>query len=322
MSLFKSSFVPTPSLAWELFQRRWYERRKRFEERGFRRQWFLLCGPAAKEAMLKPQPVRLHKLLPPADRFWADPFLWKQDGAFFVFCEEMMVGESYAHLSALRISAEGDTVLDCQTILRKNHHLSYPFIFEYEGNLLMVPEGGAGREIEVYQCEEFPAKWRKRATLMGNLHYVDATLFPHQGRWWMFVGIKRGFHALNRDLFLFSAESPLAEHWTPHPCNPVVRTICGARPAGPVFELQGKLYRPSQNNLIRYGHSLRINEITRLDEQHYQERLASELSPDWAPGIRANHHIQWCDGLMVMDTQRLVSNQQSGETQIISRPPG
>ncbi len=99
---------------------------------------------------------------------------------------------------------------------------------------------------------------------------------------------------------------PLADHWTPHPANPVVRGLTRARPAGRVFELGGKLFRPSQDCLIRYGHSLNINEILRLDPKHYAERLIAEVRPDWEVGIRANHHVDWRDGLVVMDAQRLL----------------
>ena len=131
----------------------------------------------------------------------------------------------------------------------------------------MLPEAGHGRTIDVYQCEEFPERWRKRATLMRNIRYVDATLFEHQAKWWLFATIKRGFFALNRDLFAFWADTPLTDKWHPHPANPVVRGLRSARPAGRVFELGGRLFRPSQNCLVRYGHSLRINEIVRLDTQ-------------------------------------------------------
>jgi hypothetical protein len=68
----------------------------------------------------------------------------------------------------------------------------------------------------------------------------------------------------------------------------------------------GKLYRPCQDCLVRYGHSLRINEILHLDTRHYEERLVTRVAPDWAPGIRANHHLDWRNGLMVMDAQRLL----------------
>ena len=141
---------------------------------------------------------------------------------------------------------------------------------------------------------------------MRDVEYVDATLFEQGARWWLFVTFKRGLFRLNRDLFIFWADTPLSDKWNPLPGNPVVRGLKSARPAGRVFELGGKLFRPSQNCLIRYGYSLNINEILRLDASHYEERLATEVTPDWEKGIRAIHHIDWRDGMLVMDAQRLL----------------
>ena len=170
----------------------------------------------------------------------------------------------------------------------------------------MMPEGGAGRSLDVFRCEEFPHRWQKRATLMGNIRYADATLTQYGGKWWLFMTMKRGLFALSRDLFIFSADTPISNKWIAHPANPVVRGYTRARPAGPLFELGGSLYRPSQDCLVRYGHSLRINEVTRMDANHYEERSVRDVRPDWEEGIRAVHHLDWRDGMLVMDTQRLL----------------
>ncbi|MGD0261314.1 MAG: hypothetical protein ABSD29_15990 [Verrucomicrobiota bacterium] len=306
MFLPKSPYLPNPRLLLELIQRKRYARIARREEQGSLRQWFLLWGRVGKEWLLNPQPAKLRKLLPPPDRNWADPFLWKRGDDWFIFCEEWLYNKPYAHLAVMQLSGEDRAVPPTKPVLVKDHHLSYPFLFEHEGTLHMVPEGGNARAIDVYQCEEFPERWRKRATLMRNVQYADATLFEHQAKWWLLATIKRGLFALNRDLFAFWADTPLTDQWNPHPANPVVRGFASARPAGRPFELGGKLFRPSQNCLVRYGHSLRINEILRLDARSYQERLVVEVKPDWEASIRANHHIDWHEGRVVMDAQRLL----------------
>lgn len=301
----KSPFIPQPGLLADLLQRRRYAPIQTREEQGFRRQWFLLCGAATKAALLNPQPASLRKLFPPSDRVWADPFLWKRGDEFFIFCEEWIDTQPHGHIAVMQLAKDG-SVSPSQPVLTKAHHLSYPFLFEYEGTLYMVPEGGAGRALEVYGCEKFPHRWRLHATLMQNLDYADATLLEHEAKWWLFVTLKRGFFRLNRDLFVFWADTPLTDKWTPHPRNPVVQGLKRARPAGPLFEFGAKLFRPSQNSLVRYGHSLRINEILELDPKHYRERLVSEVRPDWGAGIRATHHINWREGMLVMDAQRLL----------------
>jgi len=255
----KSPLLPDPFLVSELFQRKRYERIKQKEEQGQVRQWFLLAGRADKAACLNPQPAKLQKLLPPNDRIWADPFLWKRGDDCFIFCEEWIYGKPHGHIAVLRINGDANKVSASTTVLTADYHLSYPFLFEHEGVLHMMPEGGAGGSLDVYSCEEFPHRWQKRATLMPNVRYADATLTQHGGKWWLFMTMKRGLFALSRDLFVFSADSPITNKWTAHPANPVVRGYTSARPAGPLFEVDGTLYRPSQDCLVRYGHSLRIN---------------------------------------------------------------
>jgi hypothetical protein len=290
----------------ELIQRKRNVRNARKEDQGLTPQWFLLCGRTSKEWLLDPTPARLGKVLPPNDRIWADPFLWKRGNDWFIFCEEWLFNQPHGHISVLQLSGEGRLASPSRPVLMKDHHLSYPFLFEHEGSLHMLPEGGGGWTIEVYECEEFPDRWRQKATLMRNLRYADATLFQYQSKWWLFLTIKRGVFGLSRDLFLFWADTPLSEKWKAHPRNPVVRGLASARPAGRVFELGGRLFRPSQNCLLRYGHSLRINEILRLDTKHYAERQVVEVRPEWEEGVRANHHIDWCDGMVAMDAQRLL----------------
>ncbi len=284
MSFPKSAFLPDYRLLVDLIRRKKHARTLRREETGMTPQWFLLCGPASKEWLLNPQPSTLRRLLPPPDRTWADPFLWKRGDDWFIFCEEKLFAKPEGFISVIQLSPDAQRAVSIRPVLAKDHHLSYPFLFEHAGALHMVPEGGHGRAIEVYRCEEFPTRWRKEATLMRDVEYVDATLFEHEAKWWLFVTFKRGVYRLNRDLFVFWADMPLTDKWNPLPGNPVVRGLKTARMAGRIFELGGKLFRPSQNCLLRYGHHLNINEIVQLDAKHYRERLVTEVKPDWEGG--------------------------------------
>jgi hypothetical protein len=75
-----------------------------------------------------------------------------------------------------------------------------------------------------------------------------------------------------------------------------------ARNAGRVFRKQGRLYRLSQNNSHReYGWGLNLMEITRLDPQHYSERLLQTIAPDFRPGLIGCHHADMAGGVFVID---------------------
>ena len=80
-----------------------------------------------------------------------------------------------------------------RVVIEKDYHLSYPFLFEWEGQCYMMPETAENRTIELYLAVEFPNRWTLDRVLMDGLYAVDATLVFHNGRYWMFdVGHLRG----------------------------------------------------------------------------------------------------------------------------------
>ena len=185
-------------------------------------------------------------------------------------------------------------------MLEREYHMSYPFLFEHEGALFMMPETAANRTIEVYRCARFPDRWEFSKTLMRDLYAVDATLLQHRGRYWLFANVREpGGSSLNA-LHLFWAQSPLADLWTPHPRNPVVQDIGSARPAGNIFLEDGQLIRPAQDSSRRYGGSLRFNRITTLTEEDYGEETVAVFAPGGGK-VRATHTFNQAGGLTVID---------------------
>jgi hypothetical protein len=128
----------------------------------------------------------------------------------------------------------------------------------------------------------------------------DCTLFEHQGRWWLFAAARKGRMRVNETLFGFFADNPLTTDWTPHPSNPLVRDFSRGRPGGRIqLDQHGRLLRPAQDCIRRYGHGLSLNHILELSPTRYAERCIG--------GWRGMHHIDWHNGLMAMDAQRLIS---------------
>lgn len=285
-----------------------HQRRQASTEKGLVGQWHLLWGRGPSEARLHPHPATMKKILAPPDRYWADPFGWRRDGAFFIFCEEVLYAEQRGHISAVPIDEEGNVRGPAIRIIDEPYHLSYPFLFEYDGELYMLPESGFAGVLKLYRCVEFPGRWEYVHTVFEGVQFADTTLLERDGCWWLFATVRnpRRLQFPDHDLLLFSADSPLAKQWTPHPRSPIVRDFRRARPAGRIFPHEGRLYRPSQNCRDRYGEALNINEITRLDSTRYEERWIREIKADWEPGYVGVHHIDWHDGVLLMDTQRLV----------------
>lgn len=295
--------------------RRWkqsYIRRKgrrldKVEERGLRQQWFLLAGVITQSTLIvEPVVAALNPIYPPDDTFWADPFVWERDKKRFIFFEDFPFKTRRGRISAIEVDSLGQPVRDVIPVLETAHHLSYPFLFEYQGELYMMPEQAEVKRVDLYRCIEFPHKWVFEKTLIEGVKIADPTLFEHEGRWWLFCAAKKGQIRINESLFAYYSDSPLSSKWTPHVANPLVRNFNLGRPAGRIFrDESGRLLRPSQDCLRRYGAGLNLSEITLLTTTDYQESLVWNITGDDI-GMRAIHHIDYQDGLLVMDAQRLI----------------
>ncbi len=243
------------------------------------------------------------RLQPPADRMWADPQAFERDGRHYVFFEEMFFANPRGHIAVIELARDG-TASEARRVLERPYHLSYPFLFEHEGSLYMIPESGENRTIELYRCAEFPHRWEFVHNVMEGVEAYDTTLLHRDGRWWLFVTLVETRGASSWDeLFVFCADTPLSQAWTPHARNPVVSDCRSARPAGPLFEYQGALYRPSQDSSGRYGRGFNLCRIDVLDGESYAETIVSRAMPEWADDVVATHTFSRSGDLHVIDAQ-------------------
>jgi hypothetical protein len=260
-------------------------------------QWVILTGRGIDYTSLRWDSFT--PLIPDKDRYWGDPFVLQRDGRYFVFIEEKLYAAGRGHIACLELAADG-SLISQQVVLDRDYHLSYPFVFERRGEVFMIPESAANRTVELYRCVRFPDRWELVKVLLHDIYAVDATLLEHAGKTWLFTNIRKdGGSSLNA-LHLYWAESPFAETWTSHPRNPIICDIGSARPAGQIFVRDGQLIRPSQDSTRRYGHSLKFNRITQLDEEDYQEETVAAFAPSGGK-VRATHTFNQAGGLTVID---------------------
>jgi hypothetical protein len=238
----------------------------------------------------------LERLVPPRDRFWADPFPFVKDGRTYLFLEELPYRRGKGHISVLEIDPEhGAREPVC--VLKRDYHLSYPFVFEWQGEVYLLPETSADRKVRLFRCRSFPDQWEEDRVLLDGVNAVDATLAEVDGRWWMFVNIGAPGAGNWDELHLFHAATPLGP-WTPHRRNPVRSDCRAARPAGRLFRWQDQLYRPAQNCSGTYGRMIALHRVLRLTPDAYVEEHVADLVPDW--GERA-HTLNTGTGLHVVD---------------------
>lgn len=246
---------------------------------------------------------RYKKILPPKDRFWADPHIVTMDDNYFIFIEEYIYNQSKGHIALIKMDKEGNYNY-VGKILEKEYHLSYPFVFKFENNFYMIPETESNNNIELYKCTDFPKKWEYHGEIMNNINAVDTTIFNHNNKWWMFTGIKENIGGSNSDeLFLFYSDNPLTDKWEPHPKNPIISDVRQARPAGKIFSFKGNIYRPSQNSSKFYGYGISINQINNITKKEYEETSITSILPNWDNNITRVHTFAYDSGLSMIDAK-------------------
>ena len=239
---------------------------------------------------------RFNYLIPPKDKFWADPFPVRHEGKYFVFFEEFIYKDDKAHISVIELSKSGAG--ESTPVLKRDYHLSYPCMFQWQDRYFMIPETAANRTVEVYRCESFPHEWKLETVLFEGVAARDATLFELDGRWWMFVAIADTDSS--DELYLYYSETPFGP-WKPHQRNPVKSDVRNSRPAGRPFYWNGDLYRPAQDSSRNYGYGMRINKVARLTPSEFQEEEVSQVLPQWRKDLRGTHTLNICEDLTVID---------------------
>jgi hypothetical protein len=237
---------------------------------------------------------------PPQGAYLADPFLLRRQGRLWLFCEELIFSEGKGVLVCMEVLPDGE-LSEPVRVLDRPYHLSYPAVFEAEGEVFMIPETSQSGRVELYRAVDFPHSWAKVRDLLP-IRAVDSMPFVFEGRIWLFVTVMEPEEA-SYQLLLFHSDR-LDGDWTLHPSSPLSLDVRYARSAGAIVSQDGKLYRPSQDCAPYYGHKLNFHEITRLDPRGYQERLVQTIGPDAWPGMRGVHTYAVCGDLEVIDGQK------------------
>lgn len=235
-------------------------------------------------------------------RFLADPCALRHRGVDHVFMEEYPFNLRRGVISWSYLRPDG-TLSQPERVLERPYHLSYPFVFEHDGEMWMIPESAANGTVDIYRSKDFPRGWEHAGTLLEGVNAVDATLHHDGQRWWMFASIgEQGSYAWD-ELFLYMADQPTGP-WRAHPKNPVKSDAASARPAGRLFRRGTMLLRPAQDCSRVYGGAVTLCAVDVLTETNYEEHAIETIPPSWIPGAEALHTLSASPGLEVIDARR------------------
>jgi glycosyltransferase involved in cell wall biosynthesis len=212
---------------------------------------------------------------PAAQGYWADPFGLPGDPDRLA-CEYFDERTGKGYLETLTLDADGTIRFRERLGVGQGEHASFPAVFELEGKRYGLAETVATRKVTLHEVDEH-GWWTAVAELLTDVRAADPVMFKAEGRYWLaYTDVDLGGVD---NLCLMHAARPEGP-WLPHANNPVKVDVRGARMAGRPFEHEGKLYRPAQDCLQRYGSAVVLFRIDHISPTRFEESVVRRLEPD------------------------------------------
>jgi hypothetical protein len=249
-------------------------------------------------------PGEFTELVPPRNYDWADPFPVRVGDTDWLFFEELEYARGIGHLSVAPLGRK-HFMAKPEPIIVEPFHLSWPFVFQHEGEHYILPETASEGCVRLYRATRFPYEWSRDRVLLEGSTAVDPTLIQIGGRWWLFVCDLDDGKQPWGELHLYYSDSPFGP-WTPHRRNPVVSDVSHARPAGRIFQQGDAWYRPAQDCSVDYGYALSLMRIDVLSPDEFRETKVTSLAPTWGPRLCGVHTLNHCEDVTLIDFRRRV----------------
>lgn len=204
-------------------------------------------------------------------RYWfADPFLFEKNGKCYLFYEAY---DLIQEKGVIGYSVVDDTIkkLKVNVVLEKPYHFSFPNIFEYNGDVYMMPETCQTNEIKIFKAIEFPDKWIEVKTIIPNVFACDSIIIKDKGNKSFLLSsemyrenvpnntyascwIQNCLYPIHNDFNINTSERVI-----------VAEGDYGIRNAGSTFHCNGKIFRVGQDCRDKqYGRGIVMYEIISL----------------------------------------------------------
>ncbi|MEE9326705.1 MAG: hypothetical protein V3U71_05365 [Cocleimonas sp.] len=249
-----------------------------------------------------------NKLIPDPKVFHADTFVVYKDNKYTLFYEELKFEDYHGYLMAAELDIENNELINKKVILKLDHHLSYPNVFEENGTYYMIPECADSHRVDLYECTSFPYQWKKKKTLIEGIQAIDPTPLKTKDGWYLFLTeLKKGAEC-NDELSIYKSsclfDAPFEKLYE----EPVISDVTNARMAGHFIQRDGEILRVSQNCGKYYGQQTNINKVIQI-ENGYKEQRVETLKPNF--GARGFHTFNQDHDLIVGDMEILRFDRQS-----------
>ena len=217
------------------------------------------------KGLWKPKPVL----------FQADSFLFVKDDMLYLFYELQHWDNPgcIAMIKTTDLKNWSKPVI----VLKEPFHLSFPYVFEDNGHIYMVPESQESDSIRLYEANKNLTKFTCVRTLLrqertGGIHYNynDSHIYKNDGKYYLFTSYQKNWMYYQE---LYLSDDLLKGTFNKHPQSPICTSNEYGRNGGSLIAYGDKLLRVTQDCHLNYGDNVSLHEITQLDEYNYKEKL-------------------------------------------------
>ena len=256
--------------------------------------WSISIYTGSNPYKFTPHPLTNNKPVLTADdvkdvpaHFVADPFMINENNKWYMFFEVKNTLSGHGDIG-LASSNDGLKWQYEQIVIDEPFHLSYPYVFKWNGLFYIIPESRRGSAVKLYQATNFPTQWKFISNLIAG-NYADPSIVYKNGKWWLFI--LRGSDVL----VLYYADN-LTGPWIEHPMSPLINGDKNiARPGGRLIVVDDKILRYVQDGEPTYGNAVRIFQVDIISTTNYKEHEVTKKPVLEASGNGWNsigmHHI-------------------------------
>ena len=244
------------------------------------------------------------------DTYYADPFLlFSKDENLKILLEDFSFDENYGKISLMTLDRSFKQV-NYKILLDTKNHISYPFIFTENNKTYIFPEAGRSGKLSCYEYDPLNESIDFLQDIV-DLPLCDSSVLKQNGKYWIFGTLSEIEADTKRitdyKLYVFFSDRLLGPY-VPHPGNPIKSGLNGTRQAGNFIEVDGIIYRPTQNCERLYGESITINKVTELNEINVVEEpymtICINKKNRYNYGMHTIHTINVMNDIVVIDGKR------------------
>lgn len=212
--------------------------------------------------------------------YQADSFLFVKDDVLYLFYELQYWDDP--GVIAMVKTKDLKSWTEPVVVLKQPFHLSFPYVFEDDGVVYMVPESQESDAIHLFRADNDElTSFSKVRTLLRqerkdgiyyNLNDSHIYIKAEGGKktYFLFTSYQKDWMYYQE---LYMTDDLLKGDFVKHPSSPICVSNEFGRNGGSLVDYEGHLLRVTQDCHQNYGDNVSLMEITTLNETEYEEQL-------------------------------------------------